>query len=131
MHIFITCILFQHRYVIQYECFAPNPSDRLPLIRVMFSVIFLLLRLPGLTRRPVYPAYSDFLFPGIVMTVLWVAMMLALGVAIVRAQGSGDLPPMKYSHRVVLDQDGVYVMLWTPHDHIIEIEVQVSARKTE
>lgn len=65
------------------------------------------------------------------MAVLLVAMILAVGLAGARAQASGDLPPMKYSHRAVLDQDGVYVMLWTPGDDAIEIEVQVSARVRE
>lgn len=30
-------------------------------------------------------------------------------------------------HRAVLDQEGKYVMLWTPRDEEIVIEVQVSA----
>lgn len=56
----------------------------------------------------------------------------AAAVILVRA-GSGcpqvplsDLPPMSYRHRVVLDQTSPFIMLWTPSDNVIDIEIQVS-----
>lgn len=60
--------------------------------------------------------------------VLWVtaAVVAAVGVGGVCAQAPSDLPPVSHSHRVVLDQDGAFVMLWTPRDDAIDIEVQVS-----
>ena len=59
------------------------------------------------------------------MVLLRVALLLAVWVADIRAQSSNDLPPMNYSHMVVLDQNNAFVMLWTPRENDIEIEIQV------
>lgn len=57
--------------------------------------------------------------------VLWITVAVVWGCGVC-AQVSRDLPPLSYSHRVVLDQDGVFVMLWTPNNDTIDIQVQVS-----
>lgn len=64
------------------------------------------------------------------MVVLWVTVT-TVAMAMVRggcvcAQEPSDLPPINHSHSIVLDQEGAFVMLWTPHDDAIDIEVQVS-----
>ena len=41
-------------------------------------------------------------------------------------KGSGPLPPMNFMHRVVMDAGHAYVLLWTPLEEKIIIEVQVS-----
>ncbi|KAK8380027.1 hypothetical protein O3P69_016584 [Scylla paramamosain] len=56
------------------------------------------------------------------------AVLLALAISNTRGQATQDLPPAQHSHRVVLDQDNAYVMLWTPRQDAIEIEVQVKAK---
>lgn len=61
--------------------------------------------------------------------VLWmvaVAVAVAVGRGGVCAQRTNDLQPVSHSHRVVLDQDGAFVMLWTPRDDAIVMELQVS-----
>ncbi|XP_050715576.1 uncharacterized protein LOC126998176 [Eriocheir sinensis] len=61
--------------------------------------------------------------------VLWVvAVAAAVGGSGVCAQMTSDLPPVTHSHRIVLDQDGVFVMLWTPRDDAIDMELQVGAK---
>lgn len=61
--------------------------------------------------------------------VLWMAVVAAtaaVGDGGIFAQTPCGLPSMSHSHRVVLDQDSTFVMLWTPSDDAIDIEIQVS-----
>lgn len=60
---------------------------------------------------------------------LWVitaVTVTVLGGQGICAQVPNDWLPMSYSHRVMLDQKSPFIMLWTPHDDAIDIEVQVS-----
>ncbi|XP_050714988.1 uncharacterized protein LOC126997820 [Eriocheir sinensis] len=69
--------------------------------------------------------------PGHMAAALWVAAVAvaaAVGGGGVCVQAQSDMPPMSHSHRVVLDQDGAFVMLWSPRDKAIVIEVQVAAK---
>ncbi|XP_050714984.1 uncharacterized protein LOC126997815 [Eriocheir sinensis] len=63
-----------------------------------------------------------------VQLVAAVAVVAMVGAGSVCAQVPSDLPPVSYQHRVVLDQDSPFVMLWTPGDDAIDIEVQVGAK---
>lgn len=60
-------------------------------------------------------------------SVLMVVVVVGMGVSGVAA--TGVPPPQDLTHRVVLDQTGSYVMLWTPQENDIVIEVQVSIAK--
>lgn len=68
---------------------------------------------------------------GLLRNVLWsvVGMACALatmmGVPGVVGQRAGSLPPFDFHHRAVMDHRGAYVMLWTPLQDQIIIEVQV------
>ena len=42
-----------------------------------------------------------------------------------QVQFPGPLPSKDFVHRVILDPSGSYVMLWTPLEEKVEIEVQV------
>ena len=61
------------------------------------------------------------------MTTIIVFMFLFMkGCFAIISKPSEILLQNNFVHRVVLDQDGAYIMLWTPLDDKIEIEVQVS-----
>lgn len=55
-----------------------------------------------------------------------VTLLGLTGVSMVVGQPSGPLPPFHFHHRAVMDHRGAYVMLWTPFQDKIIIEVQVA-----
>ena len=60
------------------------------------------------------------------ITEVLVVLIISNGCLALISKPSEVLPVKNFAHRVVLDQDGAFIMLWTPHKDKIEFEVQVS-----
>ena len=57
----------------------------------------------------------------------WVTVVIMMAVAAVLiCAAEGSLPTADFQHHAVLDQRGAFVMMWTPGDDNIKVEVQVS-----
>lgn len=57
----------------------------------------------------------------------WPTVVTMMAVAAVTMQiAEGSLSAAELQHHAVLDQNGAFVMMWTPADDSIRVEVQVS-----
>ncbi|XP_042880664.1 DBH-like monooxygenase protein 1 isoform X2 [Penaeus japonicus] len=68
------------------------------------------------------------MLPIVALGIILAAHTVSVGGVGVVGLSSDSLPPLAFVHRAMMDQRGAYIMLWTPLEDRIVVEVQVATR---